>query len=137
MSSPVNDLDAVAFVNVPEAVHPWFDSTDSPEEVIASHTALGAPVEDPFEGSMRHDDINGIRDRVRGDRGRSIRDVAWIVESVFVVLVCERPVTEGRRVRGDVDCESGSAFQRERVRSFIQKRDPCFVCERPSHGFDR
>ena len=137
MSFPVNDLHAIAFVDVAETVHLWLYSAYSLEEVVASHVALGTPVQDPFRGSMRHDDINGIRYRLFSDGGRSVGDVTGLIEPVFVVLVCECPVAKGRRVRGDVDCKSDSASQPERVRAFVQERDAGFDGKRPIHGFYR
>lgn len=133
---PVNLLNAIAFMNMAKAMHNRLYSAYSLENVLASNIALRAPVQNPFGWSVCHDNVNIIRDRVRGDRSDTACNLMRAVESVFIVFVRKSLVAEGRRVRGDIDCKFRSVLQRERVSPFIQKGDSCFIRERPRHNLD-
>lgn len=53
---PVDDLEAMAFVDVAKTVHHEFDTLYCGEKIRATNITLGTPVEYTFRWPMRHDD---------------------------------------------------------------------------------
>lgn len=86
-SIPINCFNAISLVNVAEAVHHRLYPPYSLEKILATNIALRARVENTLGWSVRHDDVDVMRNRVRGDGDGARCNLLWCIESVFVVGV--------------------------------------------------
>ena len=58
-------------------------------QVRTAYLALGTPVEDAGGWAVRHNDVDVVRDRVRGDGFGGLSKLMGRVEVIFVVCVGE------------------------------------------------
>ena len=123
-------------MNVAKAVHNRLYSAYSLKEVFTTYAALRAPSENSSWRSVSHDNVSIARDRVFGNASDFVCGLMRFIESVLVVVVGERPVAKSWSVGRDIDRESCSVLQKERVRAFVQKRYTCFCGKRSCHDFD-
>lgn len=86
-SVPINYFNAIPLVDVAKAVHQRLHPPYSLQKVLATNIALRARVENTLGRSMRHDDVDVLRNRVRSNGDGARCNLLRCIETVFVMRV--------------------------------------------------